>query len=253
MELSKRLTAIGAMVDPGSRLADIGTDHGYLPIWLVEQGVIPSAIAMDINEGPLLRAKEHIEEHGLCAQISLRKSDGLEGLEPGEADIAVIAGMGGMLTIRILEKGKRTASRLHRLVLSPQSEISEVRRYLLRNGYQIFAEDMAEEEGKYYVVMKAGYLPETADGKEAVEPDEEPWSYIEEKYGRYLLRTGKPVFLEYLKKEEDTLEKIRDTLMEAGTKKADERLLQIDREILAVKKALFQAGAEKTGEESRKK
>ncbi|QNM05531.1 tRNA (adenine(22)-N(1))-methyltransferase [Qiania dongpingensis] len=253
MELSKRLTAIGAMVDPGSRLADIGTDHGYLPIWLVEQGVIPSAIAMDINEGPLLRARAHIEEHGLDARISLRKSDGLEGLEPGEADTAVIAGMGGMLIIRILERGKRIAAGLRRLVLSPQSEIKEVRRYLLRNGYQIFAEDMAEEEGKYYVVIKAGYLQETADGKEGLGPDEEPWSYIEEKYGRYLLRTGKPVFLEYLKKEEDTLIKIRETLMEVRTKKADERLLQIDREILAVKEALFQAGAEKTGEESRKK
>ncbi|MCD2491330.1 class I SAM-dependent methyltransferase [Lacrimispora sp. NSJ-141] len=253
MELSKRLTAIGAMVDSGSRLADIGTDHGYLPIWLVEQGVIPSAIAMDINEGPLLRAKAHIEEHGLEAQISLRKSDGLEGLEPGEADTAVIAGMGGMLTIRILEKGKRTAAGLRRLVLSPQSEISEVRRYLLENGYQIFAEDMAEEEGKYYVVIKAGYLPEIVDGKETLELDEEPWSYIEEKYGRYLLRTGKSVFLEYLKKEEDTLKKIRDTLMEAGTKKADERLLEIDREILAVQEALIQAGTEKTRQESRKK
>ena len=105
MELSKRLQAVADLVTAGYRVADIGTDHAYIPIFLLASGKIPGAAAMDVNEGPLERARCHIEENGLTEKISLRLSDGLAGLRPGEAESVVIAGMGGGLIIRILTEG----------------------------------------------------------------------------------------------------------------------------------------------------
>ena len=232
MELSKRLAAISSMVERGSRLADIGTDHGYLPIWLAEQGIISSAIAMDINEGPLLRAESHVKEHGLEDKITLRKSDGFEKLLPGEADTAVIAGMGGLLIIRILESGREVSDSLKRLILSPQSELAEVRRYLMNHGFEILSEDMVFDEGKYYTIMKVGH----ADGEIS------PWSYMEEKYGKYLLQSGKIVVAEFLEKERNTFEAILDRLKKAGTQKAAERIPEVEKELLAVNEAIAAAG-----------
>ena len=106
MELSRRLRMNASFVTPGNRLADVGTDHGYIPIALRLEGVIPSALAMDINPGPLERAKEHIRQFDLETDIHTRLSDGVQALCPGEADSVLIAGMGGALTIKILEAGK---------------------------------------------------------------------------------------------------------------------------------------------------
>ncbi len=94
------------MVSPGCRLADVGTDHAYIPIYLMQNGVIPQAVAMDINQGPLLRATENIRRYGLTGRIETRLSDGLEKLQAGEADTILIAGMGGLLMVRILENGQ---------------------------------------------------------------------------------------------------------------------------------------------------
>ena len=93
MKLSDRLEMIASFVEHGNRLADIGTDHGYVPIYLVQTGRVPSALAMDVRKGPLLRAEEHIREAGLSGRIQTRLSDGLKKLAPGEADTVVIAGM----------------------------------------------------------------------------------------------------------------------------------------------------------------
>ena len=121
MELSKRLEAVAAFVTAGYTLADIGTDHAYIPIELVRTGHIPQAIAMDVNRGPLERAEENIREHGLSGRISTRLSDGFSAMEPGEADSAVIAGMGGGLTIRILKDGECVVNTLKECILQPQS------------------------------------------------------------------------------------------------------------------------------------
>ena len=132
MELSRRLQAVAAMVTAGYTLADIGTDHAYIPIYLVEHQIVPRAVAMDINEGPLDRARAHVEKHGLTGQIALRLSDGMKELRPGEAQSAVIAGMGGALMIRILQDSKETVESLRECILQPQSEIAKVRAFLLQ-------------------------------------------------------------------------------------------------------------------------
>ena len=155
MQISERLRAVAGMVSPGCRLADVGTDHAYIPIYLIQNGTVPRAIAMDINQGPLLRATENVRRYGLADRIEARLSDGLEKLQAGEADTVLIAGMGGLLTIRILENGKEVLAGCRELVLQPQSDIRSVRTYLEENGWQIDWEDLVFEDGKYYPMMRA--------------------------------------------------------------------------------------------------
>ena len=109
VKISNRLTTAAALVTQGYTLADVGTDHGYIPIYLLQQKKIPSAIAMDINEGPLERAKEHIALYGLQAYIQTRLSDGVVALKPGEVEAVLIAGMGGGLIMHILKDGERAS------------------------------------------------------------------------------------------------------------------------------------------------
>ena len=134
MQLSARMERLASKVPYGSRLADVGTDHGYIPIALVLRGKISSAVAMDVNPGPLKRAEEHICGQKLSAYIETRLSDGLTALQAGEADTVLIAGMGGNLTKRILAEGKEVLETVKELVLQPQSEIWKVRRWLRENG-----------------------------------------------------------------------------------------------------------------------
>ena len=154
IHLSKRLTALANMVTDGNRLADIGTDHGYIPIYLCQTGKIPSALAMDIGKGPLQQAQTHIAEHGLSEQIKTRLSDGMAALQFGEADTILIAGMGGGLVMKILSEGAEKLTGKEELILQPQSEIALVREFLRVRNFQILNEDMILEDGKYYPMMK---------------------------------------------------------------------------------------------------
>ena len=122
-ELSKRLQAVADLVTPGMRLADVGTDHAYIPIYLTQNGLVPSAIAMDINKGPLERADTHILEHGLDGKIVTRLSDGLVNLKMEEADTMIAAGMGGGLVIHILNEDPAKTRSLKELVLQPSQSL----------------------------------------------------------------------------------------------------------------------------------
>ena len=219
MELSKRLNAVAELVTPGMRLADVGTDHGYIPIYLTEAGVIPSAIAMDINKGPLERAKEHIREHGLEGKIQTRLSDGLKNLQMNEADCMIAAGMGGGLVIRILSEERDTAGSLKELILQPQSEIDSVRKYLTEEGYRIVAEDMVYEDGKYYPMMKA--VPCMAGAGEI------PYSEEELEFGRVLLQQAHPVLGQFLEREMEIQNRILSALESQESVRAKKRMEEI--------------------------
>ena len=153
VRLSKRLQAVASLAGACVTLADVGTDHGYIPVYLVGCKRAERAIALDVNPGPLQRAKEHIRQYGMEGQVEARLSDGLAALATGEADQIVIAGMGGGLMMRILSEGQEVAREAKRLVLQPQSEIAAFRGFLWRNGYRIEAEEMVYEDGKYYPMM----------------------------------------------------------------------------------------------------
>lgn len=191
MELSKRLQAVADLVGENRTVADVGTDHGYIPIYLIETGKCQKVLAMDVNEGPLLRAKEHIEEHGFAEQIETKQSDGVQKLQVGECDCVVIAGMGGALTVKILREGEEIFRNLKEFVLQPQSELSKVRAYLNSQGYCVVAEDMVCEDGKYYPMMKV------------ICGQEEAYNIIELRYGRLLLRNRNETLKEFLKKEQN--------------------------------------------------
>ena len=216
MERSKRLEMIMELVEPGSVPADIGTDHGFLPIELVRRGICPAALACDVRPGPLSRASEHIQKAGLSAQIPVRLSDGFAAVKPGEVDTAVIAGMGGGLMVRILSEGEQVLSTLKTLVLSPHSEWFKVRKYLRENGWQIEAERMTKEEGKYYPAMRAG--KKTAGEKNSEDDaaegalDSTGRTILEDCYGPLLLAEKNQVLKQYLLWQKEITENILEEL-----------------------------------------
>lgn len=223
MELSLRLHAVAGLVTPGNRLADVGTDHGYIPIFLVREGKVPCAIAMDVNKGPLQQAMEHISREGLENRITTRLSDGMKKLQPGEVDTVVIAGMGGALTIRILEDSMEVLESLKELILQPQSEIAKVRRWLEEHGFWIADEDMVLEDGKYYPMMrvaKAKCLEETKGIEILVsgtdDTERNSMSDREALYGPVLLRKKHPCLKEFLQWERGIKEKVLEQLKNAG-------------------------------------
>ena len=205
IHLSKRLKALANMVTDGNRLADIGTDHGYIPIYLCQTGKIPSALAMDIGKGPLQQAQTHIAEHGLSEQIKTRLSDGMAALQFGEADTILIAGMGGGLVMKILSEGAEKLTGKEELILQPQSEIALVREFLRVRNFQILNEDMILEDGKYYPMMKVSQQKAAEQTK--ILPQE-----VADAFGPVLLQKRHPVLKEWLERELRTTNSVIEQL-----------------------------------------
>ena len=153
MELSPRLAAVAAWVPRGARVADIGTDHALLPVWLLEQGIASGAIAADLRPGPLEAARRTVQKHGLTGRISFRLCDGLSGVLPHEADTVVIAGMGGETILGILSAAPWTRDAGIQLLLQPQSAFPELRGWLVSSGYQIRRERIVREGNRFYVIL----------------------------------------------------------------------------------------------------
>jgi len=226
MQISDRLKTVASFVTEGMRVADIGTDHAYVPIYLIQEGKIPSALAMDVGSGPLQRAKEHIAEQGLSEKIETRLSNGFSAFHKGEAQSVVIAGLGGDLIIQILNLGKDVISEVSEFILSPHSEIHKVRSYLMEQGFSIIRETMLCEEGIYYTIIKAVY------GRGDYETEPEIW------YGKRLLEERNPVLLEYLKKEYAIRMQIEERLSRVQNDNAIKRRTEIKEECLRIKEAL---------------
>lgn len=156
-----RLSLCAEMVRRGSRLADIGTDHGYLPIALCMSGKIPSALACDINPLPLRSAQENITRFELSDNIQTRLSDGLKEVRPDEVDDVVIAGMGGELIRDILAAAPWVKDAEKNLVLQPMTHHDDLIRWLYANGFALTRQKAVYDEGKYYTVIAARYTGES--------------------------------------------------------------------------------------------
>lgn len=154
MELSKRLNFIIKNIDNTSVLADIGTDHGYIPLYAVKNGLCSKAIAIDINKDPLDKAKINAILEGAGDELEFRLGSGLKPLENGEVEVAVIAGMGGNLIRDILEDDIEKVSSIGYLILVPAQNPEVLREYLYNNDYEVICEDLCEEEGIYYELFK---------------------------------------------------------------------------------------------------
>ena len=156
IELSPRLRLAADLVPQGARLADVGTDHAYLPACLLLEGKIPWAIASDLRQGPLNRARETARQYGCGEKMAFRLCNGLAGIRPGEVDAIVIAGMGGENIAQILAGAPWTADGRHTLLLQPQSRAEALRRFLAEHGYAIAREALVRDRGFLYPVIEAG-------------------------------------------------------------------------------------------------
>ena len=208
MKLSDRLETIIEMVRPCNTAADIGCDHGFTAIRLVEDGIAEHAICSDIGSGPLQRAAAHIREQGLADRIECREGDGLSTVAPEEADCIIIAGMGGKLMRRILLDGVSVLSGVEQLILSPHTDIPEVRRTLQELHFRIDAERMVLDLGKYYTVIRA------VPGEMQLSPEEA-------EYGPCLLRDRSDVFLSWLSYEIGLQQEVLSNLRDSDSQSAD--------------------------------
>ena len=219
------------MITPGLTVADVGTDHGYIPIYQVLTGRAERAYACDVAEGPLGRAVDNIRLYNVADRVDAVLSDGLIGLKDIKENIPesiVIAGMGGSLICRILTDGCKVAAGAKELVLSPHSEWYEVRRFLQDNGYKIADEDMVKEDGKYYVIIKAVH----SDGEVTSLTDEEL------RFGPVLMEKKHPVLMDYLKKEKDTCGKIKRNLSENAKEGSQGKLDEFDKKEALLERVL---------------
>lgn len=226
MELSKRLQAVADLVSEGLVVADVGTDHGYIPIYLIETKKSPKAFAMDVNKGPLLRAKEHIAEHGLTSSIDTRLSDGVRALKKGECECVVVAGMGGALTIKIMEEGKEIFRNLKEFVLQPQSELQKVRTYLYENAYSIVEENMVLDDGKFYPMFRV------------INAQSQEYHTIELCYGKLLLEQKNAVLKNFLEKEKAVKKLILSNLEQSFGEHIETRRKEIQEELEGIEYAL---------------
>ncbi len=276
--LSARMRALTDMVTFGNRVCDVGCDHGFVSIYLARQGISPRVLAMDVRQGPLSRAQEHIRQQGLEDYIETRLSDGVSALKIGEADTLICAGMGGRLMRRILEEGREKLEVMEELILQPQSEIPLFRAYLRQAGYRTLAENMVYEDGKYYPMMKVaaekgqstGRTAETrqrvgqkADKRQpphsgaetrsggdkggiAGSPDVSGTSTmtLQDYFGGLLLAERHPVLRQYLLKEQQSNRRILERLREnaADCSRTLGRVRELEEQQRLVRLALEQFG-----------
>ena len=228
MMLSKRLLTAVGMITKGNIVADVGCDHAYTSIYLCKENISPKVIAMDVNKGPLARAREHIEEAGLIDSISLRLSDGLEKLSKDEVQTVLLCGMGGLLMIKILSDYPEVTKTIKEFVLQPQSELAQVRHFLHKEGYEIEKEHILKEDGKFYVVMRA--VP-----KEQVQPYTEECHYL---YGKLLIEEKSEVLKEFLQREYDLKMEVWEALQEKETEHALARKKALQEEFKNIRKTM---------------
>ncbi len=231
--IPKRMLAISAITDKTGVIADIGCDHAYISIDLIEKEKADKVIASDLREGPLRSARANIEAAGLSDRIELRLCSGLSGFREGEADTILISGMGGMLIREILENGKKVVAGAKTLVLEPQSDLRVVRRYLRENGFIVVNEDMLKEGGKYYQIIKA------ARGS-AVSKGDEIGVGAEDEFGPCLIAEKNPVLLEFLKERKEHFERLLsdDKFLKSQENTKENRVEVIKSELCLVNEAL---------------
>jgi len=180
--LSKRLSAAASFVSDGAIVADIGTDHAYIPIYLILNGKARYAIASDVNEGPIAIAKENIEKYGVSNKVTVRVANGLDGIDEFKPDCIIICGMGGELIAQILDSSEYVKSRDIKLILQPMSSIKELREYL-SCGFDIIDEDIVYDSSKLYQIICARF-----DGKH------HDYSSVELELGKINIERKAPLF-----------------------------------------------------------
>ncbi|WP_251935458.1 tRNA (adenine(22)-N(1))-methyltransferase TrmK [Streptococcus sp. Marseille-Q0941] len=220
--ISKRLETVASFVSQGAVLLDVGSDHAYLPIELVEKGHIELAIAGEVVVGPYQSAVKNVENHGLSDKIQVRLANGLAAFdESDQVSVITIAGMGGRLIASILEEGFDKLAHVERLILQPNNREDDLRNWLQDHGFQIIAESILEEAGKFYEIL-------------VVEAGQMKLSARDTRFGPFLSKEVSPVFVQKWQKE---AEKLQFALGQIPEKNQEERRVLTDK-IKAIKEVL---------------
>ncbi|MDR7870160.1 MAG: class I SAM-dependent methyltransferase [Tissierellaceae bacterium] len=186
MDLSNRLLEITKFVPKDSSVADIGTDHGYIPVYLIQNNISKNVIASDISSPSLDKTIEYVNQLDLNEKISPRLGDGLNVVKPNEVDTVIIAGMGGVLISKILEENKDTCNTIETFILQPMVASKELREYLIHNGYMIVDESLAKEGKRFYEIIVA------KKGKGTIQKD------IYYEIGHKLIEKNHPLLREFI-------------------------------------------------------
>lgn len=226
MNLSDRLKTVGGMIKDVNTIIDVGTDHAYIPIYLIKNNIIERAIASDINSGPVEKAKKNVSDYNLGDKISCRLGGGLTTVKPKEVDAAIIAGMGGNLIRDIIEESKEVFKNLDYAILQPVQNPEVLREYIYKSGYKIIDEELVKEEDKFYEIFKVKY-----DNKiKEIQP-------IHYEISETLIKKKHPVMKEYLIFKLDKYTKIYSGLNQE-TESAIKRKEQLDKIIIKLKEFL---------------
>lgn len=277
-KLSKRLTAIANLVPRGDVVADIGSDHALLPVYLVVNGISPRVIAGELNAGPFEAATSQVRAAGLSDRIDVRRGDGLTVLEPGEVDTITIAGMGGALIVDILQQGLDRLTDVRSLILQPNVAEDAVRRWLAEHDYMLLDEQIIMEDGITYPILYAEHVEVrkrkstkssvgtagvdgmadadgTADAGHELSPSSSSLSSLYAprqlscgltvdtamlfRFGPYLIERMEPAFVV---KWQDELEKLRNIHQQittkAGSDDAVRRLRELEQDITQIEEVL---------------
>ncbi|KGR81518.1 tRNA (adenine(22)-N(1))-methyltransferase [Lysinibacillus odysseyi] len=226
-KLSKRLEAVASFVPTGAVLADIGSDHAYLPCYLVHKNVISRAVAGEVVKGPYESAVRQVRTEGLTGNITVRLADGLAAVQPEDkVDTVTIAGMGGPLIVSILEKHPQALENVTRLVLQPNIHAKVIREWALQNGWALLNEEILEEDGKVYEIL-------------VLQRGEELLTEAEVLLGKQLLAAKSDVFIEKWSKEIANWQRVLQSIEKAeATPEVEEKRAELHHLIELVKEAL---------------
>ncbi len=230
-KLSERLKKVAHLITKGNTVADIGTDHGYLPVYIVKHNISNHVIGMDLRKAPLQKARDNIGLFNVKDNVSLRLSDGLDKLERGEADTVTICGMGGKLIQSILTKGRDKLNCNTQIIVSPQSEIAEFREFLQKEGYVTVSEHMLKEEGQFYIIIECRISDNVSDSKiDNIDMESDIHKAAYYRYSKQLLKEKDECLHEYLLREkqlnESVYNKVKSLEVNEGVKKRLEQLMQ---------------------------
>lgn len=226
MELSKRLKRIAEHVDKCESVADIGTDHGYIPIYLVKEGICKKAIASDINKGPIEKAKVNVAFEGVSDKVKCLLGPGLNPLKVGEVNGVILAGMGGNLTRDILLADMDKIKKYDFIILQPAQNPEVLREFLYKNDYEIIDEDLIKDEGRFYELFKVKY---NENSEKLVFEDE-----LEYEVSPLLREKGHPLFKEFIEEKISRCETILSFIKE-DTEAAKKRKSDLEEKINKLK------------------
>lgn len=226
MKLSSRLQAIADFIPSNTIVADIGTDHGYIPAYLIQNKIAKRVIATDLSENSLQKTIHLIKELDLENYIDVRLGDGLEVIKPFEVDTVIISGMGGLLIRDILDKDRHKRDSITHFILQPNIASDELRKYLYDNSFTILGEKLIKEDGKFYEIIYA------KKGKSYVK---DPIYY---EIGEKLILNKDPLLREYINHKIDVFKHIMQEIRDKTTEKSRARYEEVEGEIKQLKEVL---------------